>query len=179
MTRTCEACGEPYEGQGKRFCSKPCAGPYRWKLLGHPWPVAEFAYLTPEQRKVWYLRIRNAFSRCSNPRDVGFRRYGGRGVKVCRAWAKAPLDFLRYGLALPGALDLSLSLDRIDNDRGYEPGNLRMATKSEQMRNRPHYKGGCEPRPCRGCEKSFIPELGRGYKKFCTRKCYLKWHRRK
>ena len=71
-------------------------------------------------------------SRCSNPRAVGFPNYGGRGVAVCQRW-----DLFENFLADMGVRPTSAhSIDRVDNDLGYEPSNCRWATFQEQQRNR-------------------------------------------
>src|SRR5262245_34706055 len=70
--------------------------------------------------------------RCYNPKHRQFRHYGGRGIRVCDRWGESFANFLaEMGKRPPG-----LQLDRIDNDRGYEPGNCRWATTTEQSRNR-------------------------------------------
>lgn len=68
--------------------------------------------------------------RCNNPNNRQFADYGGRGIKVCERWES-------YGawLADMGPRPLGHSLDRRDNNKGYEPGNCRWATRREQQRN--------------------------------------------
>ena len=70
--------------------------------------------------------------RCLNPRLPSYPYYGGRGITVCDEWIESFDAFLAHvGIRPEGT-----SIDRIDNDGNYEPGNVRWATPSEQMRNR-------------------------------------------
>lgn len=74
-------------------------------------------------------------TRCFNLNHEAHTRYAGRGITVCDRW-KTFANFL----ADMGERPADRTLDRIDNDRGYEPGNCRWATKSEQNKNkRPRY----------------------------------------
>lgn len=71
--------------------------------------------------------------RCHCKRGRDYPKYGGRGIQVCKKWRESFSDFLSdVGLA-PSQ---DHSLERIDNDRNYEPGNTRWATVQEQNRNR-------------------------------------------
>jgi hypothetical protein len=70
--------------------------------------------------------------RCVNPRHRFYPNYGGRGIAVCHEWATSFEAFLRD----MGEKPAGKSLDRIDNDGNYEPGNCRWATQAEQSRNR-------------------------------------------
>lgn len=71
-------------------------------------------------------------SRCNDSNNKDFPDYGGRGISVCPEWGDI-LEFYKYIGERP---DSDMSLDRIDNSRGYEPGNVRWATWVEQARNR-------------------------------------------
>ncbi len=70
--------------------------------------------------------------RCENPRHAAYPNYGGRGVRVCQRWQSFENFYEDMG-SRPSPLH---SLDRVDNDGGYEPANCRWATKSEQASNR-------------------------------------------
>jgi len=70
--------------------------------------------------------------RCFNESSPAYRNYGGRGITVCPEWSASFDAFYAHVGSRPGP---SYSIDRIDNNRGYEPGNVRWATKREQTRN--------------------------------------------
>lgn len=71
--------------------------------------------------------------RCYNPNVHAFNRYGGRGIKVCEEWRTDFFSFLRDVGNRPSSKH---SIDRINNDGDYEPGNVRWGTKQEQANNR-------------------------------------------
>lgn len=70
--------------------------------------------------------------RCEDPKVIGYMNYGGRGISVCERWQVFANFIADMGLR-PG---VGYSVDRIDNDRGYEPGNCRWATRREQGYNK-------------------------------------------
>jgi len=71
-------------------------------------------------------------ARCDDPSNAGFADYGARGIAVCPEWSS---DFATF-LADMGERPAGMTIDRTDNDKGYEPGNCRWATAVEQNRNR-------------------------------------------
>lgn len=70
-------------------------------------------------------------NRCSNPNAVSWQWYGAKGIAVCDRW-KDFENFLEDMAPRPP----NTTLDRIESDKGYEPGNCRWATHKEQGRNK-------------------------------------------
>lgn len=79
-----------------------------------------------------WMDIRKRCSRTEEQNAEAWRNYGSRGIKVCERWQNSFEAFLEDMGECPGGL----SIDRIDNDKGYEPGNCRWATAREQVLNR-------------------------------------------
>lgn len=71
--------------------------------------------------------------RCTNPKTVNYKNYGGRGIDLCKEWR---LDFKTfYDWSMANGWEKGLQIDRINNDGNYEPGNCRWVTASQNMRN--------------------------------------------
>lgn len=82
----------------------------------------------PEYRAWQTMRLR-----CLNPENPAFPRYGGRGITICDRWKD---DFNAFFADVGPKPSPKHELDRRDNDKGYEPGNVRWVTRSENDRNR-------------------------------------------
>lgn len=72
-------------------------------------------------------------ARCIDPLHPAYHRYGGRGILVCDEWIENFSAFYAHVGPAPNKMQ---SLDRIDNSKGYEPGNVRWATKRQQNSNK-------------------------------------------
>lgn len=97
---------------------------------------------TPEYR-VWAFMLR----RCYESADKSYSRYGGRGIRVCKKWH----EFAAFLSDMGSRPTPNHTLERINNDGDYQPGNCTWDTRKAQSRNRPsftinvNYKGRCVP----------------------------------
>lgn len=78
-----------------------------------------------------YRAWAHIIGRCGNPGDKAYADYGGRGIKVCERWSASFESFLAdMGVAPAGS-----TIERLDNDGDYAPGNCVWATRAAQVRN--------------------------------------------
>jgi len=82
-----------------------------------------------------YSRWSHARNRCHNEDDKEYFRYGAKGITVHPEWLHNFWAYDKYIMSLDHALEDGYTLDRIDPNGNYEPGNLRWATKTVQSRN--------------------------------------------
>lgn len=85
---------------------------------------------TPEY-SVW----KGMIQRCTNPKAIHYERYGGRGIRVYRRW-RGPKGFVNFLQDVGKRPSTKCTLDRIDNNCGYEPENVRWVSRTVQQRNR-------------------------------------------
>ena len=101
------------------FCSPACANKAR----------ATHGARGTRLYKVWA----GIKTRCLNPNDPLYADYGARGITICDEWAG---DFAKFAEHMGDDPGPSFQVGRINNDAGYEPGNVRWETKSQNMRNK-------------------------------------------
>lgn len=125
----CENCRKDFKAPNpdQRFCSRSCRG-----ATFIP-PKHIDGRSTHQHYECWY----NMVQRCTKPSHPQWEHYGGRGITVCEEWL-TPANFYQHLDEVLGSRG-GRSLDRIDNNGNYEPGNVRWATAQEQVRNRRAY----------------------------------------
>jgi len=104
--------------------STKCLDCYRKLMPDH-------GYTCKKNRHPLYDLWMAMIARCENKKSISYKNYGGRGITVCERWH----DLLLFSKDM-GERPLGCSIDRINSDGNYEPGNCRWATNLEQGRNR-------------------------------------------
>jgi hypothetical protein len=87
------------------------------------------------KRTATYMTWNAMRARCHNPKHSSYQRYGGAGITVCPEWLNADSGFAMF-LSDMGERPRNMTLDRIDNTKGYCKSNCRWATAQEQYANK-------------------------------------------
>ena len=110
-------------------CAKVAANEKRWNKYRD-------IMQSDEHRMRLLNRLSAIISRCTNPNSKTYGNYGGRGISVHAEWREDRTTFLKYVQTLEGWDKSELEIDRIDNDGNYEPGNIRFASRKDNIKNR-------------------------------------------
>lgn len=97
-----------------------------------------------DKRAPVYIVWNNMIQRCTNPKNTAWDNYGRRGINVCERWRTFENFYADVGDVPPGK-----SIDRIDNDGDYEPGNVRWADRKTQVTNQRQRRRGYAAKPKR------------------------------
>lgn len=129
FSKPCLNCEKLITGQRalvnrRKFCSKKCNYEFLRKK-----------YITENGKPTnLYLVWGGIKNRCYNPNSTSFKNYGFRGIEMCNDWKNDYQSFKKW--CFENGYEKGLSIERIDNDKGYYPDNCKFATKEEQANNR-------------------------------------------
>lgn len=125
----CGYCGKEFYTTRNIYCSNNCSCLARRKILPKKDVNTKGNSYNEKLYKKWWHMI----SRCTNEKDISYKNYGLKGVKVCDEWLEYK-NFKEWSLS--NNYNDSLEIDRIDVNGNYEPNNCRYVTKVQNVRNR-------------------------------------------
>ena len=143
MQRICSipGCGRNYDAKG--LCVTHYARLYRYKTpLDKPIPLR---LLWGKREPILYSTWSGMIGRCENPKNIAFKNYGGRGITMCSDWRNSPSVFIEWSKV--NGHQAGLSIDRINNDKGYSPENCRWVDRKTQNRNTRKVRLGADKLP--------------------------------
>jgi len=118
--------------QARNMCMKHYM---RWRTHGDVEYVKQHHESGNNHKHPLYRTFKGMHNRCSLPSLKAYRYYGARGITVCDRWS-GDKGFKNFIADMGKKPSPDMSLDRIDNDKGYSPSNCRWATKVQQRNNR-------------------------------------------
>ena len=139
----CEKCGKQYETRMRAIMSgrvTQCDDCHRRTYITSSFEDKSSAL---HLSRKWFGMVRRCNVSLDNGKNASYIKHN---IKVCPEWERDKEAFVRYAMTLEGHDDPSKQIDRIDNNRGYEPGNIRFVTPKINARNRRtnvryHYRG--------------------------------------
>jgi hypothetical protein len=123
----CKLCDLEYEGQYALFKSRDKVCRCESKK-----GKGMIAWSNPDRDRILSIR-RGMIYRCHNEKSPAYKKYGEKGIHVCTEWLDSPEEF--YQWSLYNDYKDNLTIDRINNEKGYHPDNCRWITKEEQAYN--------------------------------------------
>jgi hypothetical protein len=138
MLKFCEMCGAEYKTKpshaGRRkYCSRLCfEKAHKDNMSGEKNPSFKHGDACRQGLTTEYWTWRHIISRCDDPSNKSYHRYGGRGIGVCSRWR----NFDNFLADMGRKPSPEYQIERKDNDGGYEPLNCVWATVTEQSRNK-------------------------------------------
>lgn len=126
MLKICQYCKKEFNADCNRrkFCCLECFSKKTKQ---------DFIKNNPYKKRIMKV-FQKMKERCYYEKDISFKNYGARGIKICDEWINNKNNFYKW--ALENGYAVGLSIDRIDTEKDYSPDNCRWATRIEQARNK-------------------------------------------